>query len=60
MGVYKGHLRAYDKFMYQSSSYKGNPLISKCITQPSIYGVIVYFLLCHESLNFCSVNIFDY
>ena len=21
------------------------------ITQPSIYGVIVYFLLCHESLN---------
>ena len=22
------------------------------ITQPSIYGVIVYFLLCHESLNY--------
>ena len=21
-------------------------------TQPSIYGVIVYFLLCHESLNY--------
>ena len=24
----------------------------KIITQPSIYGVIVYFLLCHESLNY--------
>ena len=22
------------------------------ITQPSIYGEIVYFLLCHESLNY--------
>ena len=22
------------------------------ITQPSIYGVIVYFLLCHESMNY--------
>ena len=30
------------------------------ITQPSIYGVIVYFLLCHESLNYWPVNIFDY
>ena len=30
------------------------------ITQPSIYGVIVYFSLCHESLNYCPVNICDY
>ena len=32
------------------------PSIHDCIlnviTQPSIYGVIVYFLLCHESLNY--------
>ena len=27
------------------------------ITQPSIYGVIVYSLLCHGSLNYCPVNI---
>ena len=26
--------------------------IYKIITQPSIYGVIVYFLLCLESLNY--------
>ena len=26
--------------------------ISIIITQQSIYGVIVYFLLCHESLNY--------
>ena len=37
--------------------YKG---ITILITQASIYGVIVYFLLCHESLNSCPVNIFDY
>ena len=30
------------------------------ITKPSIYGVIVYFLLCHESLNYCQVSIFYY
>ena len=34
--------------------------ISKIITQLSIYRVIVYFLLCHESLNYWPVNIFDY
>ena len=34
--------------------------ISWIITQPSIYRVIVYFLLCHESLNYWPVNIFDY
>ena len=27
------------------------------ITQPSIYGVIVYFLLCHESLNNSTVSL---
>ena len=27
-------------------------VIVEIITQPSIYGVIVYFLLCHESLNY--------
>ena len=36
--------------------YLGYPLkygVLFCIiTQPSIYGVIVYFLLCHESLNY--------
>ena len=26
--------------------------LNRFITQPSIYGVIVYFLLCHESLNY--------
>ena len=26
--------------------------IFNIITQPSIYGVTVYFLLCHESLNY--------
>ena len=26
--------------------------IEHAITQPSIYGVVVYFLLCHESLNY--------
>ena len=30
------------------------------ITQPSIYGIVVYFLLCHESLNYWPVNKFDY
>ena len=32
------------------------------ITQPSIYmyQIIVYFLLCHESLNYWLVNKFDY
>ena len=25
-----------------------------------MYGVIVYLLLCHESLNYWPVNIFDY
>ena len=34
--------------------------IKVIITQPSIYRVIVYFLLCHESLNYWPVNIFDY
>ena len=29
-----------------------NGLINAFITQPSVYGVIVYFLLCHESLNY--------
>ena len=28
------------------------------ITQPSMYGVIVYFLLCHESVTFCPGNMF--
>ena len=35
-------------------------LIYQSVTQPSIYGVIVYFLLCHESLNYWPVNIFNY
>ena len=26
--------------------------INNIITQPSIYGVTVYFLLCHESLKY--------
>ena len=26
--------------------------IARIITQPSIYGVIVYFWLCHEALNY--------
>ena len=30
------------------------------ITQPSIYRVIVHFLLCHESLNYWWVNKFNY
>ena len=30
------------------------------ITQPSIYGVVVYYLLCHESLNYSTVNKKDY
>ena len=30
------------------------------ITQPSIYKVIVYFLLCHESVNYWPVNKFDF
>ena len=34
--------------------------IASVITQPSKYGVIVYFLLCHESLNYCQCNSFDY
>ena len=34
--------------------------IVQIITQLSICGVIVYFLLCHESLNYWPVNKFDY
>ena len=30
------------------------------INQPPIYGVIVYFLLCHESMNYCPGNSFGY
>ena len=30
------------------------------ITQPSIYGVIVYFLLFHKSQNYSTVNKYDY
>ena len=30
--------------------------IVKIITQPSIYGVLVYFLLCHESLNYLTIE----
>ena len=33
-------------------SVKRYLLIFTFIIQPSIYGVIVYFLLCHESLNY--------
>ena len=35
-------------------------MIDQIITQLSIYGVIVYFLLCHESLIYWPGNIFDY
>ena len=30
------------------------------ITQPLIYGLIVYFLLCHESVNYWPGNSFGY
>ena len=29
-----------------------NAFIGEFITKPSIYRVVVYFLLCHESLNY--------
>ena len=32
-------------------------VLNHFITQPSIYGVIGYFLLCHESLNYWPVSI---
>ena len=34
--------------------------ITMIITQQSTYGVIVYSLLCHGSLNYWPVNFFDY
>ena len=36
----------------QDSELPENREIKYFITQPSIYGVIIYFLLCHESLNY--------
>ena len=50
------------KFISQNSfTHLFNIQMTKFInTQPSIYGVIVYILLCHGSLNYCPVNIFDY
>ena len=35
-------------------------VLSTIITQPFIYGVIVYFFLCHESVNYCLGNSFRY
>ena len=54
----KGVVNSYLKILLPTcSTFKWLNLF---ITQPSIYGVIVYFLLCHGSLNYCPVNIFDY
>ena len=43
---YSAYLRVVHKLV------KLQHAILHIITQPSIYGVIVYFLLCHESLNY--------
>ena len=48
--------------LFSSSNILGNPRAraNHFITQPSVYKVIVYFLLCHESLNYWPGIIFDY
>ena len=49
--------------VWRYPAWKGfwwNHLIFHIITQLSLYRIFIYFLLCHGSLNYCPVNIFDY
>ena len=52
-------LRVDKSFYYPTVHIQSNCLFL-VITQPPIYGVIVYFLLCNESVNNCLGNSFGY
>ena len=43
---------AYGVLSILSAQFLRSQAVVVFITQPSIYGVIVFFLLCHESLNY--------